>query len=153
MLGLNTTKLNDLSWLYLPDKNSLSHRVSFPSNYSPCVSPRGKSSVLAEITCINSSNTWKMTDEEIIEQTISDLHQLKIIDKKTVCFANAKRSTYAYVLTEMKYLDNLKIVKSYIEDLGIDLLGRFSEFKYLNMDVCIESVFNYLRGVHNFMSI
>jgi len=51
MIGLDKPKINDFTWLYIPDKDVLTHRVSFPSNYSPFVSPEGKSSVLAEITC------------------------------------------------------------------------------------------------------
>ena len=31
-----------------------------------------------------------------------------------------------------------------MQEIGIDLLGRFSEFQYLNMDGCIRSVLNYL---------
>lgn len=145
MLGLNVAKINDLSWLYIPEETSLSHRVSFPSNYSPFVSPHGKSSVLAEITCKEGDATWKMKDEEIINQAIDDLHRLGIIDKKTICFAKAKRSTYAYVLNDTYYEANLKIVKTYLNEAGIDLLGRFSEFKYLNMDACVENVMNYVK--------
>lgn len=146
MLGLNTSNLNDLSWLYIPEKASLPHRVSFPSNYSPWVTPEGKSSVLAEITCKKDDATWKMKEEEIISQVIEDLHRLGIVDKKTVCFGKAKRSTYAYVLTDMAYEENLKTIKKYVNAEGIDLLGRFSEFKYLNMDACVENAQNYVKG-------
>jgi protoporphyrinogen oxidase len=145
MLGLNIAKLNDLSWLYIPEKTSLPHRVSFPSNYSPFVSPQGKSSVLAEITCRKDDGIWEMEDEEIIHQVIDDLHRLRILDKKTVCFAKAKRSAYAYVLNDMKYGENLKTVKTFVKEAGIDLLGRFSEFKYLNMDACVENALNYVK--------
>ncbi len=34
-IGVDRSKLNDFSWLYIPDKDILPHRVSFPSNYSP----------------------------------------------------------------------------------------------------------------------
>jgi len=49
-IGVDRPKLNDFSWLYIPDKDVLTHRVSFPSNYSPYVAPKGKSSMLVEIT-------------------------------------------------------------------------------------------------------
>ena len=145
VLGLNVPKLNDLSWVYIPEKTSLPHRVSFPSNYSPYVAPEGKCSVLAETTCKKDDDVWKMKDEEIITRVTDDLHRLGILDKKTVCFAKAKCSTYAYVLTDMKYGENLKTVKGYLNDAGIDLLGRFSEFKYLNMDACVENALNYVK--------
>ena len=52
MIGLNPEGVPMNLWLYIPDKHVLTHRVSFPSNYSPCVAPSNESSVLAEITCI-----------------------------------------------------------------------------------------------------
>jgi UDP-galactopyranose mutase len=36
------------------------------------------------------------------------------------------------------------IVKSFVNGIGIDLIGRFAEFKYLNMDTCIRSAMNYV---------
>ncbi len=146
MLGLDVEKINDLSWLYVPEEASLSHRVSFPSNYSPQVAPQGKSSVLAEVTCKQDSETWRMSDAEITKRVIEDLHRLKIIDKSKVCFAAAKRLKYAYVITDMGYEENLKLVKAYVAEAGVDLLGRFSEYKYLNMDACVASVLGYVRG-------
>ena len=146
MLGLDTPKINDLSWLYIPDKTSLPHRVSFPSNYSPNVAPEGKSAVLAEVTCKQGSETWKMSEHEITERVVEDLERLKIIDKGKVCFARAKRSKYAYVITDMGYDENLAAVKGYVKKAGIDLLGRFSEYQYLNMDACVEHVLDYVRG-------
>lgn len=146
MLGLNVAKVNDFSWLYILDKDSLAHRVSFPSNYSPDVALQGKSSVLAEITCKKGDATWEMNEGEIINQVIDDLHRLRIIKKESVCFTMAKHSIYAYVITDMKYKENLKTVKSYVNEAGIDILGRFSEFKYLNMDACVENALRYVSS-------
>jgi protoporphyrinogen oxidase len=109
------------------------------------VAPEGKSSVLAEITCRIDDAIWKMKDEEIINQVTDDLHGLQILDEKKVCFAKAKRSEYAYVLNDMGYEENLKTVKTFVNEAGIDLLGRFSEFKYLNMDACVENAMNYVK--------
>lgn len=146
MLGLNTPKINDFSWLYIPAKSILPHRVSFPSNFSPYVVPQGKSSVVAEVTCNIGSEIWRMKDEEIIERVIDDLHSLEIIHKKDVCFAKARRTEYAYVISDLNYNENMKIVKSYITGIGIDLVGRFAEFKYLNMDACIKRSMDYAQN-------
>ncbi|MGD6806057.1 MAG: protoporphyrinogen/coproporphyrinogen oxidase [Candidatus Bathyarchaeia archaeon] len=145
MLGVNKNKLNDLSWLYIPDKSVLTHRVSFPSNYSPYVAPPKKSSVLAEITCNFRDKLWTMTDDRLVERTTDDLSRLGLIDKKDVCFAKVQRTEYAYVISDLEYNANLKIVTKYFDELGIGLVGRFAEFKYLNMDACIESAMNYVK--------
>ncbi len=146
MLGINKNKLNDLSWLYIPDKNVLTHRVSFPSNYSSCVTPSKKSSILSEITCNLRDNLWRMKDDEIVERTTNDLSQLRIINKKDVCFARVHRTEHAYVISDLDYNTNLSVVKNYFDKNGIGLVGRFAEFKYLNMDACTESAIHYVEN-------
>jgi len=143
MLGLDVKKLNDLTWLYIPQKDALTHRVSFPSNYSPYAAPKGKSSVLAEITCNIEDETWKMDDEQIANQVVDELNRLKIIDKTKVCFSKVKRMEYAYVINDLEYDKNIRIVKEFMKRMGIDLVGRFAEFKYLNMDACIKNAIKY----------
>lgn len=148
MIGLEKHRINNLTWLYIPDGDVITHRVSFPSNYSPHVVPEGKSSVMAEITCNFRDIIWRMKDEAIIKKVIDDLHQLKIIDKEWVCFSDVGRLKYAYVINDLDYQENTSTIKEYMQKAGIDLLGRFSEYKYLNMDGCIRSVLDYLaKGV------
>lgn len=144
MIGLERHKINDLTWLYIPDEEALTHRVSFPSNYSPYVAPAGRSSVLAEITCNFGDKLWRMDDEYLVDRVIDDLDRLKIINKEEVCFRDVRRLKYAYVVSDIEYQENISRVKEYMQEIGIDLLGRFSEFQYLNMDGCIRSVLNYL---------
>ena len=144
MLGLNSSKVNDLTWLYIPDKSILAHRLSFPSNYSSFVTPHGKSSVLAEVTCTIGSNIWEMKDEEIINQVISDLHDLNIINKDKVCFAKAVRTEYAYVINDLNHKKNIRLILDFLKKNGIESVGRFAEFEYLNMDACIRHVFNFV---------
>ena len=145
MLGLASPKVNNLTWLYIPEKESLSHRVSFPSNYGPFVAPKGKSSVLAEITCTLESDVWRLKDEAIIHRVIDDLHSSKIIDKHSICFTKVIRSEYAYVINDLAYEKNIQVVRDYSDKMGIALLGRFAEFEYLNMDACIRHCIDYVN--------
>ena len=142
MIGLDIPKLNDFSWLYIPDNDIKTHRVSFPSNYSEEVAPNGKSSVLAEITCSEEEDIWNRKDDNIANEVIDDLHRLKIIDKNTVCYSKVKRSKYAYVIYDLDYIKKMQVIYRYFNEIGIELCGRFSEFKYLNMDACIRSAMN-----------
>lgn len=145
MLGLRKKLNKNLSWLYIPDRKILPHRVSFPSNYSQHVAPAGMSSVMAEITCKIEDTLWKKKDKEIAKRVINDLHNLKVIDKQDVCFALTRRAEYAYVITDLNYNKNIKKVRNYFTKMGIGLAGRFSEFKYLNMDACVKSAMDHLK--------
>jgi protoporphyrinogen oxidase len=143
MLGLKRKLKRNLSWLYIPDRKILPHRVSFPSNYSPDVAPDGTSSVMAEITCKVEDEVWKTKDSIIANQVVNDLHSLGIIDKQDVSFALTRKAEYAYVINDLGYHGNIKIIRDYFAQRKIGLVGRFSEFRYLNMDDCIKSAMNY----------
>jgi protoporphyrinogen oxidase len=138
-LGLDVKKVSDFHWLYFPDAGLLTHRVVFLSNYSPHLCPPGKSSIIAEITYRAGDEISRMEDQALMEDVIQGLHERNIIDKKKICFKKILRSEYAYVIYDLDYQRNIKTVTDFFGQLGIELCGRFSEFKYLNMDACIRS--------------
>ena len=148
MLGLNVENLNDFSWLYIPDGDCLAHRVAFPSNYSEDVAPEGKSAVLAEITYNNGDSIAKLSDEELITRTIEELDKKRIIDKDTVCYSKAKRTKFAYVVYDLSYKKNIEVIMSFLNHIGIYPVGRFAEFKYLNMDACIRNALDFTKGMN-----
>jgi len=147
MIGLKRKLKKKHSWLYIPAHSILSHRVSFPSNYSLAVSPTGMSSVMAEITCRIGDEQWRSKDDVIASRVVDDLHKSNIIDKSDVSFVLTRRAEYAYVINDLNYSRNMKTVRSYFSQRKIGLVGRFSEFKYLNMDDCIRSAMNYAEQI------
>jgi len=138
MLGIDKPKINDFTAIYFPNKNFFPHRVGFPMNFSEYNVPQGMSSLVAEITANSGDGLWELNDEKIIEHVVTGLNEIKILDKKNVCYSRVIRSKYAYIVYNLGYLKNIKIIKEYLTNIGIELCGRFSEFEYLNMDACIE---------------
>jgi len=143
MISLRKESDERLSWLYIPDNSILAHRVSFPSNFSPEVAPKGMASIMAEVTCKLKDKVWNTEDEKISERIVYDLCRLKIFEKRDVCFTIVKRTEYAYVINDVNYRRNIKMIKNYFAKRGIDLVGRSSEFEYLNMDDCIKSAMEW----------
>lgn len=141
-------KVPDISWLYVHEKDlGLFNRVSFPSNYSTEVAPLGHSSILVEITYHEGDQVSAMTDNDIITHVISALKNMEIItSKKDVVLAALDRQKYAYVIYDLDYIQNVTVVKDFCARRGIGLIGRFAEFKYLNMDDCIRSAINFVRN-------
>jgi len=144
-IGVDKPKLNDLSWLYIPDRDVLTHRVSFPSNYSPYVAPHGKSSVLAEITYREGDEISKMKDKEIAERTVEDLDKLGIIKKEDIIVTTVYRFKYAYVIYDLEYKEHLKTIYGYLKEVGIDSIGRFGSWEYANMDAVVKMVMKYVE--------
>jgi protoporphyrinogen oxidase len=140
-------KLPDTSWMYVPDKDlGLFNRISFPSNFSPEVSPAGHSSILAEITYLEGDDVSRMPDQKIIDNVIKSLTNMHIIkDREEIVHTALERQSFAYVIYDLDYKKNIATVKDFCAKLGIGLVGRFSEFEYLNMDGCIRSAMDHVR--------
>jgi protoporphyrinogen oxidase len=102
---------------------------------------------MAEVTCNHGDEIWKRKDDDLISQVAEDLHELKIIDKKTICFAKLRRSKYAYVISDLNFERNIKTVSNFVNKLGIDLVGRFAEFRYMNMDACVRRAMEYAATI------
>jgi len=145
-IGVRGT-LPEYSWLYIPDPSlGMTNRVSFPSQYSRYVAPPGCSAILAEITHQPGDPVARMSDEELIAEVSGTLTRMGIITPDQIIFASVTRQPFAYVVYDQKYLENIAIVRDYCQFRGIPLVGRFSQFEYLNMDGCIRSVMDFARS-------
>jgi protoporphyrinogen oxidase len=138
MLGVDREDLNDLHWLYFPrPEDGLFNRASFPANYSDRVCPPGASSVLAEITCTVGDEVWQMPPEAVVEHVTAKLDEAGLIDRREVFFSRTCRTPHAYVIFDRGHRRNLDLVNAFTARLGIESVGRFGQFDYINTDQCI----------------
>ncbi|HDR72681.1 MAG TPA: FAD-dependent oxidoreductase [Methanoculleus sp.] len=147
-LGI-TGEVAEYSWLYVPQHDLGSfNRVSFPSNYSTDVAPEGCSSILAEITCNEGDAVSALSDDEVVDHVVEGLVRMGLIESaESVVYRAVEREDFAYVVYDLEYQDNIETVRTYIRDQGIDLVGRFAEFEYLNMDACIRNALEFVKAV------
>lgn len=102
--------------------------------------------MLAEITYNEGDAISRITDLEILDDTIRSLRQMGVIPADaSIAHGSVYRSKFAYVVYDLDYLENIGIVRSWLSEQGIDLVGRFSEFEYLNMDGCIQSALTFME--------
>jgi protoporphyrinogen oxidase len=142
MLGLDRAALNDLSWAYFPGpEDGWFNRISFPSNFSDRVAPAGASSAVAEMTCDPGDALWSSTDEALVDHVVTQADRMGIFRRSEVRVSRVARTRYAYVVFDLGHRRNLDLVKAYAERIGIELLGRFGQFDYINTDQVI------LRGL------
>ncbi|MDR3101939.1 MAG: FAD-dependent oxidoreductase [Methanocalculaceae archaeon] len=137
----------DISWMYVPESEwGMFNRLSFPSNFSHHVAPDGCAAVLAEITYNEGDTVSRMTDDELVAHTVGGLVRMGILPNAAeVVHAAVDRFKFAYVVYDLAYMKNIRIVREYLQETaGIDLVGRFSQFEYLNMDGCIRSALDFV---------
>ena len=142
MLGLDRPNLNDFSWVYFPTpEDGWFNRISFPSNFSDRVAPNGTSSAVAEMTCEAGDPIWSSKDDVLIEHVVGHADRMGVFRRADVRMSRVARTRYAYVVFDLAHRSNLDLVKAYANRIGIELLGRFGQFDYINTDQVI------LRGL------
>ena len=147
-LGIRGT-VPPVSWMYIPEKDlGQFNRVSFPSNYSDAVAPPGHASILAEITFREEDPVASWTDRRLVDHVVEWLCRMGIMKSaEGVVYSRVDREPFAYIIYDLDYLRNIRIIRDHLEGLGIGLLGRFSRFEYLNMDACIRAAMDFAEGV------
>nr|WP_294895775.1 NAD(P)-binding protein [uncultured Pedobacter sp.] len=107
------------TWTYIPKKDSIFHRYIHISNFS------------------NSEKNHTIT-ESIGERTFSEMEECGKKDPFLIKPLDFNISNHAYVVFDQNYDDCKFTVKKYLEQIGIYTLGRFGEWEYYNMDICIK---------------
>ncbi|MFH0977835.1 MAG: FAD-dependent oxidoreductase [Candidatus Woesearchaeota archaeon] len=119
----------------LPEKKFIFHRVSKLDCLGKNYSLPGSSNLLAEITFREGDSLSGLTDKQITDLTVDSLKNSELISKDSkVNFTDLHREKYAYVIYDLDHAKNICLAKEHLNSLGMFLLGRFSEFEYLNMD-------------------
>jgi protoporphyrinogen oxidase len=137
MIAVNNESLMDRSAIYIPDPEVLPHRVCYMGFFSPNMVRPGTSSLIAEVTSQPGSELDRMGNDAILDRIVADLDRVGVIRKQDVIASEIRRFEYAYPVYDLDYTRNVAVVREYFASLGIDLLGRFAEFDYINMDECL----------------
>jgi protoporphyrinogen oxidase len=137
LVAVNNESLMDKSAVYIPDPTVHPHRVCYMGFFSPNVVKPGTSSLVAETTMRPGDAVDSLSDEAFLDLVISDLDRVGIIRKEDVIVHDTKRIQYAYPVYDKDHAKNTGILRGWFESMGIDQLGRFAEFDYINSDECI----------------
>lgn len=124
-------------WVYVPDERIVFHRYAWLSNYSPNNAPPGKSLLVAEITVPPGD---RVKTEGLIERTLRDLERLGVADRGRVIFARAWTNEHGYPIHKVGLAVARDHVTRYLRSMGIETLGRWGTWRYLNIDAVAKDV-------------
>ena len=108
------------TWTYFPDKDTIFHRHIHIGNF---FKPK-KNYTITE--CIGEHSYKKM---------IKYGKKFNYLNKPIAY----NLSDHAYVVYDKNYLNSSSKIKNYLSKIKLFTLGRFGEWEYYNMDICIES--------------
>lgn len=138
LVGLADCSVKDIVAAYFPQPALVFHRVCFYHSYAEDCVPPGRYAAVAEISTRGESGLWTASDDEIAGRVIHDMAAIGLFRERDVITTDVSRIKYSYVVYDHNYRRNINIVRNYVKGLGVDLLGRFAEWEYLNTDQCFE---------------
>lgn len=110
----------DFTWTYHPSSETIFHRHIHIGNF---FNPKENYTI--------TESMGEHTYEEMIEHGRKFDYLLEPLDNNM--------SDYAYVVYDQNYSNATNKIKQYLENIGLYTVGRFGEWEYYNMDICMES--------------
>jgi hypothetical protein len=126
---------NDISWLYIPSREVLPHRIIYTGNFS------SNNNGQKERTTCTIEFSGKVS-ENIIREEIK-----KLPGNPTPLAFNYEENSYVIHSKNTKI--NIDRLKSQLMDSNFYLLGRFAEWEYYNMDKAIEAAMELTEEIVN----
>jgi protoporphyrinogen oxidase len=137
---LDTERVTDLTWLYLPGDDIPFGRIHEPKNWSPEMAPVGKTHLVVEYFCFKDDAVWNASDEELTAMTVQHLEKLDFIKRNEVLDSCIIREQKAYPLFAVGYQEHYEKLIDYLSNFkNLHIAGRGGMFKYYNMDHAMES--------------
>lgn len=137
-IGLKGNNIPPYLWWYIYDEDILPARVYSPSLKSPDNVPEGCSSLQLEIYCEKN----KYSKEELYNRSVKRFIELGIIKEEDILFTDIRFEPYANVIFDHNIYNARKIVRDYLQSIGIETIGRFGEWDYLWSDQSLLSGLN-----------
>lgn len=118
------------TWTYLPDPETMFHRYIHIGNF---FSPK-QNYTITEVV-------GERSYEEMVENGKKDPFLINPLDYHV--------SNHAYVVFNDNYKENKEKVMNYLKSSGIHSIGRFAEWEYYNMDICIKKAIDLKKEILN----
>ncbi|MFG5126423.1 NAD(P)-binding protein [Campylobacter lari] len=118
----------DVTWAYIPDKNIGFHRIS---NTGSIVRPKSN-------FC-----TTEAIGEIPYEKLVLEGKKIDFLVKPL----DYNVTEHAYPLFDLNYVKSRKVAIDYLNNIGIISHGRFGEWEYYNMDVCIKKSIDLSKNI------
>ena len=114
------SKPTENTWTYFPSDNTIFHRHIHIGNF---FLPR-TNHIITEVV-------GNISEADMVKEGLKFKHLIRPLAYHV--------SDHAYVVYDENYSHARKVIMNYLEGINLNTLGRFGEWEYYNMDVCIKS--------------
>jgi len=137
--GIKGVDPNQYTAVYFPESEFWVNRISYPCTFSAANGPEKHWSLQAEITCSQNSTIWNTSDNDILAHAKHGLQKRGLLpNNNQIVLERVDRIERSYVVYDVGYEENAAKVRAWFTSIGIYLLGRFSYFEYINIDMAVD---------------
>jgi len=149
LVQVKKDKIGDHLGVYIPDKNTLFHRLCRLNYLGDSYRlPGSQSTLMAEVTFRPGSYLASLPQSQIVDQAIEGLVANKFIEMQDVIDTVIRFEPYAYVIYDLNHRQNADHVLEYLMSKGIHSAGRFAQFEYLNTDGVVEQTLKLAERIN-----
>lgn len=121
----------DKQFVYVPDPDTVFHRVTYMSNLSPEMAPAGYVSLQVEVSYVG---TPEQDDDTLTERVLADLYKIGFIRAgDPVVATQVLDIPFAYPRQSPDRAAHVERIRRYLADFDVYLCGRNAEWEYYNM--------------------
>ena len=152
---LNAERLFPDQWIYVQEPDVKMARIQNYKNWSPAMVLDAKRTSLGlEYFCEENDEFWNRGDLDLIDFAMTELEKIGIASRDHLINGFVVRVPHAYPVYSMGYLENIKILRQYVEGFkNLKTFGRGGLFHYDNSDHAlltgIYTAQNFLGTVNN----
>jgi protoporphyrinogen oxidase len=130
-LLLRKESVTNAATVYFPDSNTPFTRITEPRNRSVAMSPRGHTSLVAEIPCASGDRLWNADDGELVHLVKAPLAEIGWIRDSECLGQQVLRLRRAYPVLSVDVEDTVGAVLRYFGGFdNLMLAGRGGRFEY-----------------------
>ena len=145
-MGFKGVDENKWTAVYVPDKDFMPNRISYPAVFSPENAPQGCFLIQSEIIIPTLSDVSHLDDDFFTNHVLEGLRSRGLIPNGAeLSSVYVDRYELAYVVYTQGFERDLQVVSSWARENGIILHGRFGSHNYLNVDGCLEQSIGLAR--------
>ncbi len=147
-ITLDKERVTHDQWIYFPETAVPFGRISEMKNFSPKMSPHGKTSLFIEFFCFENDAIWNATKEELLLKAMEHLEPLGFCKRSEVRQSYLVRQKKVYPIYDTGYKEYVDKVKGYLDRFeNLYYIGRPGRFRYNNQDHSLEMGIMAARSV------
>ncbi len=139
-LIIDKPHITEDTWIYFPTTPPVFGRMMEPKNWYPAMAPEKRSSLLVEYFVFKGDGWWNMSDQAIIDKTLTELQVLGFVKKSECLKGFVYRIEKSYPMWDLDYKKKLDAITDHLDALrNLYCVGRNGRYFYNNQDHSIET--------------